>query len=313
MITLEIKQQITAKMQDLFATGDITQAAFAKKVQIDKAYISQIKNGNYEIGKVAIADSYFQTLLNHLEIDLPEEVTSKARHFDNDNGDAINMVLELCLRDRQVVLIDSDISGAGKTYHLKRAAKHPKVLYVKTTKETNTPALLADILQLLGVSKDNLPKSNHEKIKLFREKMPQGWVLIIDELELVKKKSDVYSTLKDLADESEGKFGLILAGFNMIKDLQKKYDANRNIYSQLYSRCRAKVKLYKIREQDLVRIFSPYTKKLNGDVIQWTLQHIHDYRQLSIYFNEILAINDEVSTAPERRVALSTLISHYIN
>lgn len=312
MITDQVKLAITTKLQEMFAEGDIKQSEFADKAQVNKAYVSKIKNGSYKIGQSNIPDEVFEAILNHIQIELPESDT-QSYHFDNDNGDAVAKVVQLCLTARQVALIDSDISGAGKTYHLRRAAKHPKVLYVKTTKESNTPALLGDILQLLGVNAESLPKGNHDKIKLFREKMPQGWVLIVDELETVKNKKDVYGTLKDLADETEGRFGLILAGFNMIKDLQKKYDANRNIYAQLFSRCRAKVKLYKIREQDLVTIFSSYTNKLNGDVLQWTLHNIKDYRQLRLYFEQIVAINNEVSTAKERIAALTGLISPYIN
>lgn len=310
MISEKFKSVITAKLQELLASKTITQEAFGRKVGVDKTYINQINGGKTTVGKVSIKDEYWFKIAKHF--DLTEEGESnKPLHFDNDNGDAIKMCMGLA-REKQVLLIDSDMSGAGKTYHLKREAKSSDVVYVKCTKETNTTQLLTDILQLLGVHQNDIPKGNHNKIKSFRDKMPNNWVLVVDELELVKRKADVYATLKDLADESEGKFGLVLAGHNMIKDLKRKYDANRNIYSQLYSRCRAKVMLHKIRETDLIRICSPYTKKLQGDVIHWILQNINDYRQLAIYFKLIMDINNEVSTAPERRRNLDGLMNHYI-
>jgi hypothetical protein len=308
MITENLKSQITAKMQEVFASKSTTQTALALKVDVDKAYINQIAQGKYMIGKTNIKDEYFLKLAKYFDLGEEQE---KTMHFDNANGDVVKRAM-LLARMQQVILIDSDMSGAGKTYHLKREAKAADVVYVKCTKETNTTQLLTDILLLLGVHQNDMPKGNHNKIKLFRDKMPTNWVLVVDELELVKKKADVYATLKDLADESEGKFGLVLAGLNMIKDLKRKYDANRHIYSQLYSRCRAKVMLHKLREIDLQQICKPHTKKLHGDVVHWILQNIQDYRQLSIYFNLIIEINNEIDKAQERRKELDRLISLYI-
>jgi hypothetical protein len=309
MITNEIKTQCTQKINAWVKPGDndYSQNTLASHTGVNAANISLIKRGLYVNGKSPISDDVFMKLCQFFDIQTGSG--SQVRHFNNDNFIRVQAMCATLQRNAGIGFLDSEMSGAGKTYGLHTYVKlNPaKVIYIKATSTTGANDLLNTLLRALGVTQTRM--SAHAKMETICDRMSFGMLLVIDELETCRRKAEVYGLIKDLADNARGKFGMIASGFGLIRYFERKAALGKNGYTQLHSRLNAtNMMLTRIQEHDLKQIFSEFGG-VKSDVIKWVKMNINDYRKLQPLLDAIIQIDRECATKEERESALNSLVS----
>lgn len=300
----------------------------SQKTGVNAAVISLIKRGIYQNGNTTIPEQDFMKLGSFLEV--PNGV--KRMHFNTSNFIRVQMMADRFQREMVQGFLDSETPGAGKTYSLEIAAKQfKKVVYYKTTTTTSTTTLLRGVMMQLGwkpvfvkrrekrnrrpgykeVMKEKR-MSSAERIEWLREKIEYGTLLIVDELETVKNKNDVYGTLKDLVDMAVGRFGMIASGYGIIDYFKQKADKGRQGYAQLYSRLEGvNITLEAISEQAIGEMIREKGGKAYPDVCDFVSRHVEDYRRLAPVMPVLIEIS-KIQTAKERKLALESIFNHRV-
>lgn len=190
----------------------------AEKAAVSSAYISKIRNGEYEIpgggGRSSvISDATFHRIADALGVNF-----NGGLHWDFVYN--FQLIQRTCRKSQKKMIryILDGYTGLGKTFGVEHySITSDYVVYVKCTQNMSTKGLLDTILHRLGVH-DNV-RGNYEKLELIRKYLTgrKGYLIIIDELEVVKL--GIYAVIKDIADFTQGKCGMIITGMQLIKKL----------------------------------------------------------------------------------------------
>ncbi len=327
-ITDEIKMSISQAMNEwLKQEGkEYNQSELARKTNVNNAIVSLIKRGTFVNGKSQIADEEFVKLAQFLNPSLIEVVIedtnndedgfSKERlrqivgsyHFNTENFVLTLDMAEVFMKTNSQGILDSKISGAGKTYALEVCSKlWNKAYYYKASGKVTPAEFLLGILKSMGVKE--FRGNNSKKIDEIVRLMPYNGLLMIDELETVQRKNTVYPILKDLIDRAKGNFGMIAAGHGLLNFFKKKADKNRDNYPQIYRRLADKsVILHEVRKEDIKRIVQQFGG-LTEVAEQWMCEHISNYDTLRTCMRAIIEIDRTVKSVDGLIKSLNKLIS----
>lgn len=310
--------------------SEYNQSELARKTNVNNAIVSLLKRGIFVNGKSLIADEEFIKLAQFLnpsllEVELSvgtqttveiEEGFSKERlrqivgsyHFNTENFVLTLDMAEVFMKTNSQGILDSKISGAGKTYALEVCSKlWNKAYYYKASGKVTPAEFLLGILKSMGVKE--FKGNNSKKIDEIVRLMPYNGLLMIDELETVQRKNTVYPILKDLIDRAKGNFGLIASGHGLLNFFKKKADKQRDNYPQIYRRLADKsVILHEVRKEDIKRIVQQFGG-LTEVAEQWMCEHISNYDTLRTCMRAIIEIDRTVKSVDGLIKSLNKLIS----
>ena len=322
----ELKSKISAHLISSIGKpqeGKKSQSEIARMTGVNVAIVSLIARGIFVNGKSPISDDSFRLIAKHIcPVLLEEQVAEQPKenlterlrlivgsfHFNTENFVLTLQMAEIFGETCSQGILDSKISGAGKTYALEIAAKlFPKTTYYKASGEVTPASFLLGILQALGVK--DFKGSNAKKIDEISSRIPYGGLLIIDELETVKAKNAVYRILKDLVDRAKGNFGLIACGHGLYDFFAKKAEKGYENYPQIFRRLENKSTiLHAIRIEDIERICEQFggvkdvTKK-------WLLDNVKNYDTLRTILRAVLEIDQNNNNATTLLKMLEKLVS----
>lgn len=328
-ISQEFKEKVSVAIGEWIAENpkDNTQLALSQKTGVNNGAISSIKRGLFINGKTPYPDADYLEIAkflcpNLLEVNENDDSTEsnevlKLRlkalvgktHFNTSNfGETMKMVEDAMKYNLQGVL-DSAISRAGKTYSLEIASKLwvKGVKYYKATGEVTPKEFLNGILESMGIK--DFKGNNAAKIDEIGRKMGKNTVLILDEMETVKRKNTVYPILKDLIDSSKkNDFGLIVVGHGLLNFLEKKAKKGMGNYPQIMGRLNRNLTLSEITKEDVSKIAAQFGG-LQEDTKHWIFEHIGNYDMLQKWILPIQAIDSKLSG----KNLLSKLNDKFIN
>jgi hypothetical protein len=341
-ITEQIKISIAEAVKEWLSQEgkEFTQSELARKTNVNNAIVSLIKRGTFVNGKSPIADEEFVKLAQFLNPSLVEysptqtlpsgeglneDGFSKERlrqivgsyHFNTENfGLVIKMAMTMSNTNSQGIL-DSKISGAGKTYALEVCSKlFPKTYYYKASGKVTPSEFLLGILKSMGVKE--FKGNNSKKIDEIVRLMPYNGLLVIDELETVQRKNTVYPILKDLIDKAKGNFGMIASGHGLLEFFRKKAEKGKDNYPQLYRRLEnKKTILYNIRKKEEkdkgqegdLEIITGQFGGVRELTLRWMYDNIKNYDSLRTYLMAIMEIDKKANNESQLISALNKLIS----
>lgn len=236
-LTHEQKVAIVDNMTAYLNEKGMSQAKFADLAGVPKEYISSLRNGKFEVKSgnsktTAIADQHFMAIDRFLNTD--SGIVKNANY--------VNMckLFAYCKKYSKFRIIDGK-TGSGKSFTSEVFQKlNPENTYlVKCADDFSSKEFLEELALTVGTStvgtKSKLRRSIVHKLSKEREVL-----IIIDEAENLK--DNVYGSLKAIADEGQGKFGVVLVGANKdrfssyYKWLQKKATELRGCFPQMFSR-----------------------------------------------------------------------------
>ena len=236
MLQLEHKQAITDALKQWINEENPARSGnkLAEKCGVSASYISSIKNKRYEYevnGRpFSISDATFYRLADALGIRFDGQLHWP--FLDN-----FKRIQRAC-RKAQSKAIRMVIDGGtrmGKTFAQEDyAITNDYVVYVKCTQNMSSKDLLDEILTALGVH--DLIRGNHNKLKMIKSMITRrkGYLIIIDEVEVVK--AGIYGVIKDISDWANGKAGFIITGMDLIRKLQNLADRGKPGFPQLRGR-----------------------------------------------------------------------------
>lgn len=236
MLQLEHKHEITEALKQWLDDSNPARSGnkLAEKSGVSASYISSIKNKKYEYevnGKpFSISDAHFYRLAEALGIRFDGQL--HWTFLDN-----FKRVQRAC-RKAQSKAIRMVIDGPtrmGKTFAQEDyAITNDYVVYVKCTQNMSSKDLLDEILAALGVH--DLIRGNHNKLKMIKSMITRrkGYLIIIDEVEVVK--AGIYGVIKDISDWANGKAGFIITGMDLIKKLDNLARRGKPGFPQLKGR-----------------------------------------------------------------------------
>jgi hypothetical protein len=237
---LEIKEQVTKAINEWI--DDKNQARSAAKLSeksgVSTAYISRIKNGEYDMvgggGRLThIGDSHFYKIAEAVGLKFDNEFK-----WDSLNSYKIGYrVLRKAQRKQLRMIIDGD-SGQGKTF-IQRwyNRENDYVLFVECTRNMTGKALINSICDKLGIDQAQA-RTPYEKMELIRKVVTnrRGYLLMFDQVGNKEVKPSIYSVLMDIANFIEGRAGMVISGYQVSSMLQKLYDKKAPGYRQLARR-----------------------------------------------------------------------------
>ena len=220
--------QIPSAIEAYLSENETTQVALAKLAGIDKAYVNQIAKGNEFIGKVKIADKYYEAIALAIGFKLEKTYWN---HFNTFNFKQSIITFENA-REKKIRLgIDGD-TGLGKSYAAgKYKQKYPsQVFLVKCSGIENSKEFAINFAIEVGVAttgtKGAIVKRACDKLN----NLGNDPVLIIDEFE--NSKAGNIPTVKAIADMLQGRAAIIVIGIDVQKMLSKAAEKRKNGFIQ---------------------------------------------------------------------------------
>ncbi|MGD1960530.1 MAG: AAA family ATPase [Fulvivirga sp.] len=227
------KQQITTAINEWLSHEGRSGAQLAEHAGVNAAYISLIKKGNYEVssanGNTPISDKAFNQLANALGI-----TWETTRHWETHNYRKIMSLCKSTQKQKRRALLDAD-TGLGKTYALESyASKNDKVLYIKVTRTMSQKDMLDEIVKKLRI-KDIL-RGNRSKMMAIQKKVinTPDFLIIIDEAEYLK--NTLFDLVKEIADFTHRKCGMILSGMDLRQKIEFLAAKHKHGFPQLKRR-----------------------------------------------------------------------------
>lgn len=310
MLDVKQKQSITEHVREWITPNnkDRSGAELARKANINEAYVSKIKAGEYEITgsdqRVSpIKDSYFYKIAQAVGLNL-----DKIFDWNTSQREVVQKWCRKAQAKKLRVLISSP-SGVGKTDSLENFSySTDRVLYIKCTKNMGTRDMLDLICRKLNIS--HYLVGNYAKLEAIRRELMgrKGWVIIIDEIENVK--AGIFDSIKEISDFTEGHCGLVLSGIGMISYFNKMADKGRIPFSALKRRFFPnRIELQGLDAAEVIQICTEEgcAKKvanLFGALVE--RRQLTDYDMLTNYLGDIVEWQDKKdrSITPEEVIDL---------
>lgn len=234
-LLIEHKQMITEAVNHwLDGSPSRTGSKLAANAGVSSAYLSKIKNGEFETisnGNTAtISDAIFNRIANALGVRFDGQM-----HWDFLTSFRITQRACRKAQKKAIRIIMDGWTGQGKTHGLEYySVTNDNVVYVKCTQNMTAKGLLDAILHKLHVAE--IVRGNYAKIEMIRKVMinRRGFLIIIDEVEVVKP--GIYAVLKDISDFTQNKCGFMISGMDIITKLQRLAGNNKPGFPQLKRR-----------------------------------------------------------------------------
>lgn len=282
MLSTEQKRRVSEAITEWLSTGhDRSGNTLAQQSGVSSAYISKIRNGEYQMGTngkaTVIQDSYFYKISDAIGFNLDEEL-----HWDYIKS--FKTIQAICRRSqhrKERTLLDGQ-TGQGKTYGLERyAATHDKVIYIKLTHTMNVRDLLEIMCHKLNI-REHIP-GNRKKMEAIRERVlsKPGHLVILDEIELCKP--NIFLIAKEIADFTERKCGMVLSGMDLKKKIESFASRKRQGFPQLRRRFFPHRQLVPDLSKEEVETVAKNEGITNAGAINVLKQYVRDLDMLKHY------------------------------
>jgi len=237
---LELKQEVTEALNQWIDEKNPARSAtkLAEKSGVNSAYISRIKNGQYEMQSGAsritvINDSHFYKLAEAIGMKFDDEF--KWDYLDSYvRGQAINRRVQ---KKRERAIIDGD-SGQGKSFNNKwYNRENDYVMYVECTRNMTGKSLILAMCDKLGIELPNRA-TPYDRLEMIKKVVTnrRGYLLIFDQVGKNEVKPSIYGVLMDIANAVDKKCGMIITGYKVTEMLQNYYDKHVPGYRQFARR-----------------------------------------------------------------------------
>lgn len=316
-VTNDFKNLVSDKLNEFAKTNNLKGIDLERKTGIDGAWISLIRNKKYNDEKSPkIQDDKFIVIADFLGIRRQSEVSAgeaNRLHFNTDNFIITRRLVELVAEEKTVAILDSDISGAGKTYNTQTICKHhPYYYYYKVSSDCTPSLLINGIMKAIGMGE--VKGKISEKLDMIEARLKgKNAVLIVDEVETVEpeKRNRLYGKIKDICDKAIGNFGFIACGIGLLRyfEIQAEKDTKMKGYKQLYSRLSPNSEVLGGISKDDVKEISNKVGGLKEVVMNWILKCVPDFRFLMWKLPEIVEINEANSSVEAIEKKLYGLLS----
>lgn len=234
----EQKKQTTEAVNAWIQDGnpDRSQNQLCKLSKVSPVIVQAIRQGEmaYRASKasdkdIQIADSHYYKLAEAVGLKFEKEI-----HFNNRNYAQVHNLCRYAQLKHRRGIIDSEDSGAGKTYALEAYARENKsAIYIKATSMMKGRDLISKIMEILHITPEGKRPVRH--LEQITERFIQpGTVIIIDELE--HASPDMWRVIKDIEDATYRKGGLILAGKGLISEIETAAKRNKKLMPQIWRR-----------------------------------------------------------------------------
>lgn len=289
---LEQKQQISEAVNQWIDEKNASRSAakLSEKSGVNTAYISRIKNGEYEIqsggGRItAINDSHFFKLAEAIGLKLDNE-------FKWDFLSSYKMgyrVLRKAQRKQLRCMVDAD-TGQGKTFVAKwYNRENDYVLFVECTRNMTGKALINTICEKLGIE---LPARTtpFEKLELIKKVITnrRGYLIAFDQVGKNEVKPSIYQVLMDIAVAIEGKAAMVISGYKVSEMLQHQYNKHVPGMRQLARRFLANTYELPQLTTHEVQLVCEHEGITNKGAINVLQKHVRDVDMLTQYVTDIL-------------------------
>lgn len=284
------KNQVSEAVNDwIDKSPGRTASQLATLADVSPAHISKIRNRQYTI-KVGDHDSpigpaVFNKLIETLGLQM-----QAAGHWDTPNYKLITNVCRSAQSKAQRILLVGP-TGLGKTYTLERyALEHDKVLYLKVTGTMSPKDMLEEICRKLHIRRDL--RGNRSRMMAIQQKVTatRGWLIIIDEAEYLK--NTLFHLVKEIADFTERRSGMILSGMDLDLKISAMADRHKAGFPQLRRRFFPnRVSLSEI-QPDEIRKLATEAGITDTSVINVLKRKVFDYDALGQYITSILEVQE---------------------
>lgn len=259
------------------------------KSGVSTSVISHIKRELFEINGSPISDAMFYKLASSIGYSVDQEL-----HWTTDNFNKIIQACKSAQSKKKIVLLDSELSGLGKTYALEYyASKNDKVIYIKCVKSMSPKDMLDEILSKLSIKE--APKGIYGKLNAIRQKVTAspGWELIFDELEYLRIPS--YPILKEIIDFTYGKAAIVCSGLGIVAKIEKLAKKKREGFPQLKRRIFTCITYANpISKKEMVSICNQHNIMVKT-AQEWFINNVQDYQMLSEYIKDALYVSQHTS------------------
>ena len=289
---LEQKQQVTDAINQWVDDKNPARSAskLSEKSGVNAAYISRIKNGEYEMqsggGRITVInDSHFFKLAEAVGLKFDDEYK-----WDFLNSYKLGYrVMRKAQRKQLRAIIDGD-TGQGKTFISKwYNRENDYVLFLECTRNMTGKAMINSLCDKLGIE---LPvrTTPFERLELIKKVITnrRGYLIVFDQVGKNEVKPSIYSVLMDIAVAVEGKAGMVISGYKVTDMLTHQY--NRHVPGMRQLARRFMSNTYELpqlttNEIQLVCEAEGITNKGAITVLQ---KHVRDLDMLSQYVRDII-------------------------
>jgi len=235
-MTTELKNKIVDALEGYLKTHHMSANAFVDKTGINEAYISNMRNRTFVVGKTEIKQNWFEAVANAVGFELqknywktqmtPQTLAMLAILEDAKNFGATNVVI--------------GETGSGKTYTAELFAKvNPQHLFIiKVGASDNLSDLIDKILEIAKIPTGKTKSKNiNAIIKHFQKLKFEGHkpMIILDECEYMKQPT--LCMMKELYDGLIKNCAIILVGTDELLDkLDKMRKRKKEGIRQFYRR-----------------------------------------------------------------------------
>jgi DNA transposition AAA+ family ATPase len=229
---------------------------------------------------IAIADQHYYKLAEAVGLKFEREI-----HFANKNYETVHNICRYAQSKHRRGIIDSEDSGAGKTYSLEAYARqNKKAIYIKATSMMKGRDLIQKIMTQLNITADGKRAVRH--LEQITEKFIQpGALIIIDELE--GASPDMWRVIKDIEDATYRKIGLIICGKGLINEIKVAAGKGKKLMPQIWRRFKNNQILLKALNRNNVAAACKEHGIEDAGVIKLLSRHIEDWSQLNEYIKDI--------------------------
>lgn len=232
----EIKIEIVKALEDYLALHNMSQNEFVKKTGINEAYISNIRNKSFVIGKTEIAPKWFELVAQKIGFKLQKQywqpIETKQMNF-------MVSVLEDAKENGYTNLIIGE-TGCGKTFTAELFASHnPLDLFIiKVGSSDNLSDLIDKILDKAKIPTAKTKSKNINSIVKHMQKLKFDGnkpMIVFDESEYMKQPT--LGMMKELYDDLSGHCSIIMIGTDELLDnLEKLRKRKKPGMRQFYRR-----------------------------------------------------------------------------
>lgn len=229
---------------------------------------------------IQIAEKHYYKLAEAVGLKFEREI-----HFENRNYKQVHGICAYAMQKQRRGIIDSEDSGAGKTYSLEAFARmNKKAVYIKATSMMKGRDLIMKIMNQLQITPEGKRPVRHLE-QITERFITPGALIIIDELE--GASPDMWRVIKDIEDATYKKIGLIICGKGLINELETAAKRAKKLMPQIWRRFKNnRITLKALSRQNIMAaceehgITDPGVKKVLAS-------NVEDWSQLNEYIKDI--------------------------
>lgn len=292
---LKNKELITRAINSwLEESSERSASKLAERSEVAAAYISKIRNGDYEMptgkGKHSdISDKIFNKLAVAIGLDFNSQM-----HWETDNYMLVHKMCSSAQNKHQRILLDG-FTGGGKTYALERySVENDNVLYIKVTNTMGANDILDEIIKKLGIRE--FFRGNRKKMIAINRKVvdQNGFLIIIDEAEYLKR--GLYNLVKEIADFTDRRCGMILSGCGLISKIATLADNDVAGFKQLKRRFFPNREELEPLKNSEIRHIATSCGITNTTALNVICKFVYDYDSLRNIIEGVIEIQEREDT-----------------